>query len=390
LALRKIVSVVAICVFLAACSNSAQYQSKFVTSITAFNSQWSLNSENYLSPSALYSVACPLYPTCVAVGALNPDVQTSESPLITISKNGGQSFLQVDAGLKANGYFSTVSCLNSDECIMIGAQSINSAYYPLAVIYNIKMQQFINVNITSNGGGTLDSLDCVNASICVAAGQSGQSGSELPAIYLSTDMGESWQVYVLSGVKNGFLNSISCSSPSSCLAAGASTSGNSQTTVIYESSGSLTNWSQVNLNNDKVATSAINCGDLTCFLSGSTINSTSALGQPEGFPYIGEYRSGEGKLITDIEYKKSLGLVSDIFCFSASSCYAVGGVGNLNSAKVLLFFYQKHQWQVTKMNYSELLAVFGIWCGGFSKCVIVGESSPSSGNSQAISITNRQ
>jgi hypothetical protein len=116
------------------------------------------------------------------------------------------------------------------------------------------------------------------------------------------------------------------------------------------------------------------------------MESTTVLGQPQGYPQIDSYTLNSGIINNVLDFKKAFGLYSQMDCVK-NTCFAIGGTGNLNAAKGLLANESSGKWKEKSFNFSQLIAIFGIWCSSQRSCLIAGESSPTSGNSQAIIIS---
>jgi len=183
--------------------------------------------------SYLSAISCPTATVCVAVGAVETDIDSASGRLIGGSfqamavrtTDAGKSWVPVELPV-LDASLSAVSCWSAAQCVAVGATHVashGSWWAASAVVVRIDGGTGSRAAAIPSGAKALDAVSCPSATTCIAAGGAFIPGTVAlhPDVLVSHDGGASWAGAVLP-IAQGLLQSVSCSSTSHCVALGAS------------------------------------------------------------------------------------------------------------------------------------------------------------------------
>ena len=234
----------------------------------------------------------------------------------------------VPGGAAEYSSLSGLSCPSAGSCMAVGTASTESGYE--ALVESLSGDTWTPTELSQGlTAPNLNGIWCASMTSCVAVGESGSLST--PSILTETLTGGTWtadtSVPAPVGAVSASLNTISCITITSCVAAGSYTdSGGVDTHALFES------------------------------LSGG-VWTLSTTADPVGS--------------TSIE-------VTSLQCFSASSCFAVGGWGPTDTTtNGLLETLSGSTWTASTIQNGVYLR--SLWCASSTSCIAVGY--PSSGSS---------
>jgi hypothetical protein len=213
----------------------------------------------------LDAVSCASESNCVALGEYLYDEILGDD--VFYSTDGGATWSS--GTLRATGVDS-VSCASVSHCVAVGGNCFKGSYsciYLGEVFYSTDggstWSSGTLPDTFPNAVGYFDSVSCASTSDCVAVGYGG-NGSP-PALY-STDGGSSWSWGTL---PNGVgVDAVSCASVSDCVAVGTST-------AVYSYDGGVS-WSSGTLPREVSQLNAVSCAWASdCFAVGMGNDSTN-------------------------------------------------------------------------------------------------------------------
>jgi hypothetical protein len=194
---------------------------------------WSLEPRHLVpGDQELWSVSCPTWTWCMAVGRTTlPDL--SSEPLVR--QWNGQSWRTIPTpALAEGGWFDAISCPTATTCAAVGLQQVGGRDQPLAEVWEVGRWRAQMLPPASGGVPEITDVSCVSASDCVGV------GSLLGSTMAVEWNGSAWRAQRLDGED---LRSVSCSPDNACTAVGVSVSGGPRRAAQWV--GSSSTWRQL-------------------------------------------------------------------------------------------------------------------------------------------------
>ncbi len=250
----------------------------------------------------------------------------------------------------AGGYFTSISCPTTSECVTVGETAGNTAL----------------VEVSANGGSTfsvapvpatapaLVSVDCNDAAHCVAVGTS--------SALVSNNGGQTWTLDatpLAGGAPTVALSGVACESDTLCTAVGAP---GQTTTYIYSTDGGVT-WLK-----SAPPAGGVTMGAVTCFATACVAVGEGAAVSTDGGATWTYEGTGTNQLIS-------------VSCGTAgAACLAVGpnplGVSQPTATGILdISTNGGATWTQENSNLpASTPTIQGVSCVGSTDCMVVGES----------------
>jgi len=363
----------------------------------------------------LGAVTCASASSCVVLGTYGGNAETQGNGLILTGS--GTSWKATEAPLPANGAInygvslSSVSCPSTTSCIVVGQYIITGGYEGLLLTGSGTSWSATQAPLPANGATVneewLTSVACPSTSSCAVAGFYKDPSLTTQGLLL-TGAGTSWTATEAplpsnASVSNGGeLNEVACLSVTSCVATGSYISSGAVYPEGMLVTGSGTSWTATEAplpsNASVGAGFSLNseaCHSTTsCVISGAYTDSS---GQGQGLLISGpgtSWQATEGPLPAD----GSGGELDSVACPSVTSCVISGDyTDSSGSNNGLLLTGAGTSWTATEAPLpgnaaaSQDVGSFGnrpIACHSASSCVVLGYYTDSSGNSDAVLITD--
>ena len=361
---------------------------------------------------SLSTVSCISATSCLAAGNYTDSSGDIQGLLLTGS---GTSWTPAEAPLPPNAgadpfvELKAVACNSGSSCVAVGSY-VDSSIDEFGLLLTgsgtswTATEAPVPANARLNPGVVLNGVACPTATACVAIGQYIDSSGNEQGLLL-TGSGTSWTAVeaplpanAAVTVQVAELNAVACPTATSCITTGYYTPNSSGSFLGLLLTGSGTSWTAVEapLPSDASSTPGVGLPAVACASSTSCVATgeyQDSSGDLQGLLLTG---SGTSWAATEAPLPSSAPVSHDAYlsavaCASVSECVAAGnyGVGGFGQP----FFVTGSGTSWTAPNpplpadasgQSELYATA---CPATSSCVIAGEYTDSSGNSQGLLIT---
>jgi photosystem II stability/assembly factor-like uncharacterized protein len=292
-------------------------------------------------------VSCPTTSMCVAVGAANGAIASSEQAgAIEVTTDGGATW-HAQAEPSGLGILQGVSCGSSSDCVAFGYTNSATAIY------------------TTDGGAhwTSDTLNerlsdvsCASGSQCVVATDNGAS-----PILVSADSGATWNPATVPA--GAGVSAVSCPSTTECVAVGPSST--NAPTMLTSSDGGQT-WSS--------ATPPSGVNSIIDSVSCGTPTTCIAIG-----PSAAAWSNNGGQTWTATTLPSSVVAIYHASCSpSSTTCVATGESTAADGPIVLYSGNSGQSWAVGTLP-SGTQATDGVACVTSALCHVVGAATTQSG-----------
>ena len=353
--------------------------------------------------SYLSAISCPTAMVCVAVGALETDIDSASGRLIGGSfqamavrtTDAGKTWVPVELPV-LDASLSAVSCWSAAQCVAVGATHVTSHgswWAASAVVVRIEGGTGSRAAAIPSGAKALDAVSCPSATTCIAAGGAFMPGTVAlhPDVLVSHDGGASWAGAVLP-IAQGQLESVSCSSTSHCVALGASSykRGTATFTVdlskpvgLISSDGGLS-WKVATVPGGSGGPTAVACQSASHCLAVGDDFTLCLCGTGTPGHYAGSWVTDDGGATWSKQVLPTLGGY-DVWYANALSCWATACAmaGTATTTKLQSAYYAIFQLlsssggpsgpPSTSASGLRRQYIYGLSCRDASNCIAVGQ-----------------
>lgn len=322
--------------------------------------------------NVLQAVTCSSAAQCWAVGYY---INGNTAQTLTEQWNDS-SWTIVGSPSSGDSALYAVTCISDSQCWAVGD------FFTSSIIDRTLTEEWDgsswaivdSPNTSATANDNLRAVVCTSGLQCWAAGSSSESGGTDQALIEEWN-GSSWTVSSTPApAETGYLNGITCASDSECWSVGAF--GNPSQTLVEQWDGN--SWASVPSPNGTTAQNntltAVTCPSSSqCWAVGYA-----------GFPFQGvtliEHWDGESwKLVPSPNQNVSgqqAGALADVWCVSASQCWAVGSYVESNIDQTLIEQWDGSSWSIVpspNSSPSQDNALDAVTCLSGSDCWAAGD-----------------
>ncbi len=291
---------------------------------------------NGVSGLGLNAISCSGVLHCVAVGGERRGANLSATNTVLVTSDDGATW-NASSVPSVNGYLTSVSCSNTEDCLATSALGIGGTSTIVATTDGGSSWENrrwspppLPANAVSVVGSQLNSITCTSSNDCLAVGQATFSTTLSPpietqgVITTTNDGGQTWETQL---VQANDITGISCPVSDDCLAVGQN-SGNQSVYRIVSTDGGTT-WTVTSLaSGSQIAgghapeINAISCFDtLNCVAAGVVFDSDEyetpiTTTTDSGGAWSNQTVNPDG---ADLE---------SVACVSSQACWAVGSTSS--------------------------------------------------------------